>query len=275
MKKSFAKINLMLEINGKDASSGYHKLQTLICTLEDYHDSLEITPAEKFSITLKGEYAFEGENILEKTAKLFIKEFGGNVNFNVKLTKNIKFGAGLGGGSSNAGVFLNFLLKENGIILSKKEYSDFAFKIGADVPFFYNESPKICEGFGEELSEIQFAMPRELYAILVLPEFSVSTISVFKSFEASDILPAKKIQNFQQVLTSKNSLTKYAINLQPEIANIISQLSQLPNVLKADMSGSGSACFALFESLENAKKAKNLLPQNLKCVISKVKIKES
>ncbi len=270
MKKSFAKINLMLEINGKDAPSGYHKLQTLMCVLEDYYDSLEITPAEKFSIILKGEYAFEGENILEKTAKLFVKEFGGNVNFNIKLTKNIKFGAGLGGGSSNAGVFLNFLLKENGIILSKKEYSDFAFKIGADVPFFYNESPKICEGFGEELSEIQFEMPRELYALLVLPEFSVSTISVFKSFEASDILPAREIQNFQQVLGSKNSLTKYAVKLQPEIANIISQLSKLPNALKADMSGSGSACFTLFNKLEEVKIGKELLPSNWKAMISKI-----
>lgn len=268
--QSPAKINLMLEITGKEKATGYHKINTLICTLEDYFDLIEIAEDSKFSVKTLGEYAFEGENILEKTAKIFSAEFKGNINFKVNITKNIKTGAGLGGGSGNAGIFLNFLLKQNNISLSKKDYSELAFKIGADVPFFYDKTPKICKSFGEELHEVSFKMPQELYALIALPEFHIDTKSIFKLFKEEDCVLEKKFSSFEEILLSKNSLTKYASLIRPEISEIINTLKYLPNVLNADMSGSGSACFALFANKSDAEIAQKKLKNEFKCIISKL-----
>jgi 4-diphosphocytidyl-2-C-methyl-D-erythritol kinase len=265
--KSNAKINLSLEIVGRE--SEFHTLNTVMCILEDYYDEIEIIPSKSFQISSCGEYQFEGENILSKVADLFKKEFGGNTNFNVSITKNIKTGGGLGGGSSNAGAFLKFLLSANSIFLSQKAFSNFAIQIGADVAFFYNNLPKICTHYGEVLQDIPFKMPQNLFALVILPSFKIETKQAFSLVKPHHLNHNSSFKTFDDVLFSKNPLGVIAIEINPELSDIVSKLKTLPNVMKADVSGSGSSCFALFPSQKDAKNAQNLI-LNYKTIISKI-----
>jgi 4-diphosphocytidyl-2-C-methyl-D-erythritol kinase len=265
--KSFAKINISLEI--KERQEKFHTLNTLICTLEDCYDVLEIQKSSKLTISTAGNYAFEGENILEKVAILFYKEFGGDINFDVKIQKNIKTGGGLGGGSSNAGVFLKFLLKQNGIFLSQKAFSDFVFKIGADVPFFYNNLPKMCGNYGEVLEDVNFEMPKELYALLLFPDFEINTKEAFANLDKSTFKPNSFFVNFSDAISSQNTFQSSASLINPEITNIIHTLKSLPNIIKADISGSGATCFALFTNKKHAEEGQSKV-SGYKTFISKI-----
>ena len=244
---SYAKINLALKVLQQDANS-YHKINTLICCLTDYYDVLEISPSANLQIKTSGKYAFEGSNTLEKVAHLFKKEFGGNVNFAVNIIKNIKTGGGLGGGSSNASAFLHFLLKQNQIFLSKKAFCNFAFKIGADVPFFYNTNPKICSNYGEVIQDIKFAIPKTLFALLYIPDFETNTKQAFSLLNHGDFKPNSKFESFDEVLSSFNPFLFSAQKINPQIMQAITELKSLFGTIKVDISGSGSCCFALFEN---------------------------
>ena len=102
--KSYAKINLFLEVLGKNEKN-YHILKSLICFL-DIFDKIEIKKSEKLSIKFSGEFADflkndKNENIILKTVKFMAEKFNFEPNLEIFLEKNIPIGAGIGGGSSN------------------------------------------------------------------------------------------------------------------------------------------------------------------------------
>jgi 4-diphosphocytidyl-2-C-methyl-D-erythritol kinase len=252
--KSYAKVNLSLEILKKEKN--FHVLQTVICCLQHYYDVLTISPATKFDVESSGKYLFNGDNILEKVAFLCKKEFDCNINFNVKIQKNIKTGGGLGGGSSNAATFLHFLLKQNNIYLNQKAFCEFAFKIGADVPFFFNHYPKICKNYGEVLSDLTFNIPNNLFVVIVVPDFEVKTKEVFSFLNHSQFQPKSKFINFDDVVKSQNPFLNIALQLKPNVKEVLESLLQIEGCIKVDISGSGSCFFGLFTKEVNLKMLK-------------------
>jgi 4-diphosphocytidyl-2-C-methyl-D-erythritol kinase len=263
--KCHAKINLFLEIINKDIKTGYHTLQTLMVQVREAYDVMKIEASNQFKVSSFGKYEVKGENILEKTVRIFKNEFGERVrtSFDVSLEKNIPIGGGMGGGSSDACAFLKFLLKENNIILKGDEFSSIAMKIGADVAFFIDSKPKICSGYGEVLNPISFNIPSQITALIIIPDFSLSTQDVFKKFTKEDYIESPNpLKDWKDVLGRKNDMEKYASVIEPEIKLILEDLSKLPFCIKAMMSGSGSVCFGLFENFAEAEKASLYLRKN-------------
>lgn len=242
---SYAKINLALEVVEK--VNNYHKLSTLMCCLKNYYDVIKIKPSNKFSVQVSGDYNVEGENILEKVAHLFTKEFGYNVNYSINIIKNIKIGGGLGGGSSNAATFLHFLLQQNNIFLNKNAFCNFVIKIGSDVPFFFNHYPKICKNFGEKLYDVHFSIPKKLFAVIIIPHFSISTKQAFELLDKKSFNPLSRFDSFEDVIKSQNPFTLSINNLHKDVLKIIETLKSIQGCIKADISGSGSCLFGLFE----------------------------
>lgn len=267
---SYAKINLFFEITSR-SKTGYHFVNTLIAITEDYHDEILIEEATNFEVSTTGKYSFAGFNILQKIVDLCKLEFGNsfNANFKINIVKNIKTGSGLGGGSSNAGVFFQFLLLQNNIFLSQPAFSKLAIKVGADVSFFYNNLPKMCTGYGEIIQDVPFDLPC-LYAIIILPNFEVETKKAF-SLITKDDFRNSEIKTFEDCLKSINSFNRVCGVINDEICDIIEILKALPKVLKADISGSGSACFALFNFKNDAIEALNFIPKKYDYIITKIK----
>ena len=116
--------------------------------------------------------------VLNKTKNLRKK------SFKIKLTKKVPLGAGLGGGSSNAGVILSYFYNDK--ILSsnftKENLLDLALELGTDVPFFIEQKPSFIYGIGEKLKEIKIASG---FGLLCLSDININTAYAYNLLKRS------------------------------------------------------------------------------------------
>lgn len=234
-----AKLNLYLHVKGKRAD-GYHELESQVVFL-DLYDELEFEQAPTLSINSNIE-----NNIILRAAKALHPHKGAKIT----LAKNIPMGAGLGGGSSNAAATLFALNKLWDLNYNHTELYEIASQLGADVPcclyyFLEGKSSVTFKGKGEIL---EAAEAPEYYYLLVKPNIHLATKDVFNAFEKS-----------QTALPFENDLEPAAIKLCPEIEQVLAGL-KATNPIFDRMTGSGSTCFATYESMDKAKAAFSLIP---------------
>ena len=143
--ESRAKINLFLDIVGKDPADGYHFLDSLFQEVT-LADSIEIEENKigEDRVVFTG-LDISGNTTVHKALSRFKSRFGISRNYNVTVRKKIPAGAGLGGGSSNAAAVLSALAEMNGTGFS--ELPAIGASIGSDVPFFYTAD---CAGSREK-----------------------------------------------------------------------------------------------------------------------------
>ncbi|PCJ99433.1 MAG: 4-(cytidine 5'-diphospho)-2-C-methyl-D-erythritol kinase [Zetaproteobacteria bacterium] len=264
-----AKINLFLHITGR-LSNGYHTLDSLV-TFADIGDIITIEPASSFSFHIKGPFAdtfkneersafLNGENIVIKAARSLSQIADRPLNTHITLTKNLPLSSGLGGGSSDAAATIWGLQK----LWNLKHDADYIIplmtKLGADVPVCLNCYPTIMQGIGDILRPAP-TMP-EIPILLINPMISCSTKDIFlhhnKQYKTNITLPKAfpTIASVENILNAlDNDLFKPALELIPEIGNVMNALTAQKHCLFSRMSGSGASCFGLFETIEHAESA--------------------
>lgn len=276
--KSFAKINLCLNINGK-REDGYHEIDTIMLPIS-LHDSLIVTKlkdardsyvtVDDFSI---GSFTYNSATFsIDKLQSIY--HF--NDKFRVLIHKVIPIQAGLGGGSSNAAFTMkavNSLLK---LGASDEELMEIGKSFGADIPFFVKCKPARCEGIGEVVTPIE--IKNNYYVLLVKPESGCSTKDVYN---ASDTMPLD-VCDMDKVIAAlrdgdddalaesiSNSLQKPAISIVPNIQIIIDELHQ-EGLKIVSMTGSGSCVFALSTDKKLLKNAFKKFDSRYQVEIAKV-----
>ncbi|MCH7889958.1 MAG: 4-(cytidine 5'-diphospho)-2-C-methyl-D-erythritol kinase, partial [Gemmatimonadetes bacterium] len=110
-----AKVNLFLRILAKE-ESGYHQIETLYSAV-DFCDEIVVHGTDQgVTVEVVGpSVGPDEENLAYRAAGALLDAGGITTGIHVHLTKNIPVGAGLGGGSSDAGATLralNMLLGE-------------------------------------------------------------------------------------------------------------------------------------------------------------------
>lgn len=177
--KSFAKINLYLDIVGK-RPDGYHLLKTVMQTVDLYDELVfEFGPGDDIQVLSNTDkLKNDRTNIIYRAIELMKQEFNISSSINVALKKNIPMGAGLGGGSSNAAAIIKTLAGFFNISCPYKKLIDIACRLGADVPFFLKGQTALCEGIGEII--IPLAPIKNLKIVIVNPNYEISTAEVFK-----------------------------------------------------------------------------------------------
>lgn len=251
---SNAKINIGLNITEK-LPNGYHLLDMVMVPIS-LADKLEIKfNNQKGKLNISSnikDIPCDEKNILYKVYKAFYEKTKIEPeDINVYLEKNIPHEAGLGGGSSNGGFFLNELNKFHNFVLSNEDLSLIGKSVGADIPFFLKNTPCRVKGIGEKLEEIQNNLDCDV--ILVKPKFGVSTK---KAYELYSKLDEKKFANIDEILSGlKNNNLKKVCN---NIENMLEQglliddenIQNFRNRIKDTgldffMSGSGSCYYIL------------------------------
>ncbi|MBO7367766.1 MAG: 4-(cytidine 5'-diphospho)-2-C-methyl-D-erythritol kinase, partial [Paludibacteraceae bacterium] len=175
-----AKINIGLNVVSKRAD-GYHNLETVFYPV-DMCDSLEITPAKGCETTLqvKGIRVDSSmqDNLVYKAYTLLKQDF--NIPaVDIVLEKNVPFGAGLGGGSSDAANTLKAFNTMFSLGLSDAELEQYAVRLGADCPFFIKNKPVYATGIGNEFHPIELDLSG--YQIKVVkPDVNVSTAVAYR-----------------------------------------------------------------------------------------------
>jgi 4-diphosphocytidyl-2-C-methyl-D-erythritol kinase len=261
--QALAKINLTLQIRGKRAD-GYHDIESLV-VFARVGDRLTLQAGAELALSVRGPTAAQtgavADNLVLRAARALAAVAPGLTLGRFDLTKQLPAGAGLGGGSADAAAALRLLARANGIGVDEPRVLDAAHKTGADVPVCLDPRPRVMRGIGEILSE-RLDLPK-LPAVMVHPGISVATKGVFEALglapgerREGPSLPALKSIKRDALLAlldrHGNDLEPAAIAIAPVVAEVAAALRVLPGCRLARMSGSGSACFGVFDSLRMA-----------------------
>ncbi|MBN1878639.1 4-(cytidine 5'-diphospho)-2-C-methyl-D-erythritol kinase [bacterium] len=261
--KSYAKVNLLLEILGK-RQDGFHELYSLMQTIS-LHDLMHFQRSDDNLISFHcvDDAAGRGpDNLVYKAAELFFNTTGITGGVRIDLDKHIPVGAGLGGGSSNAAMTLKVLNIMFDQPLNRYQLYRLAAKLGSDVPFFIEGGTAIASGRGDLISPLPFI--GKLLMLLINPGVFVSTARVYSNLNLLLTSP-KCLHNILPVLSTgriteqnlagliRNDLQDAVLRLFPEIQSLVDWLSG-HGAAAACVSGSGGTVFGLFLDRDTADK---------------------
>lgn len=254
------KINLGLRVLRR-RPDGYHDLESLFLPVPFLHDDLEITtsPTSSTSPTSATSFTLTGlpldsdpaDNLCLKAYRLLKADFPDLPPVHIRLHKRIPFGAGLGGGSSDAAFTLKGLNDLFTLGLTVPQLESYAARLGADCAFFIQCRPALAEGIGDRLTPLidaqlstlnsQFPISRLL---LAKPSDAVSTREAYANLK----IPSQPSATSPTSLTGlTNDFEASVFPAHPAIAALKADLLTLGSHYAA-MSGSGSAVFGFFVS---------------------------
>jgi 4-diphosphocytidyl-2-C-methyl-D-erythritol kinase len=257
-----AKVNLSLRVFGR-RNDGYHELESLV-VFARCADRLSFTPGGELSLTVSGPSAAlagdDADNLVLKAARALAERSPGITLGAFALDKRLPVAAGLGGGSADAAAALRLIARANNLAPDAPRFYEAARATGADVPVCLNPRARVMRGIGELLSEPLNLPP--LPAVLVNPGAALATRAVFAGWTPGtppaplDQDPLVKLSDRKALLqflaSQENDLERPAIALAPVVADVLAAMRGLPGCIVARMSGSGSTCFALFNSAAEA-----------------------
>ena len=250
------KINFGLHVVRK-REDGYHDLETIFLPAP-LHDTLEIEKSESFrfmqdGITIDGDIE---DNLVVKAYRLMQRETGiGNVN--IHLTKAIPFGAGLGGGSSDAAFTLKMLDDIFELHLGRERLIGMASILGADCAFFIDNVPSYATGIGDKLTPLGFNPIEGMELRIEKPEGeNVSTAEAYRGVtprmgngerrtETLNLVKAaaERPERWRELIV--NDFEKSVFVNHPWIAQLKQRFYD-DGAIYASMTGSGAAVFGLF-----------------------------
>lgn len=250
-----AKINIGLSITER-RPDGYHNIESVFYPI-NLQDAVEIKtiegeePQGGYKLKVSGTIldGTPDDNLVVKAYQLLRKDF----NFpaqKIHLYKHIPVGAGLGGGSSDAAAIIKMLNEKFALGLTSEQMQNYAVQIGADCPFFINNTPVFATGIGNIFTPIELSLHGKTI-ILVKPDIFVSTRDAYALVKPSPAaIPLTEaikqpISEWKQAIT--NDFEKSVFAKYPEIAAIKDKLYDM-GALYASMSGSGSAVYGIFDS---------------------------
>ena len=271
--KSYAKINLNLNIVSKRKINNLHQIESLVALI-DLADEIKISEirSKKHKVIFRGKYSkgIPKFNTITHLLALLEKEKIIKKKYQILVKKNIPQKSGMGGGSMNAASILSFFLKKK--ILTKKLSEKFAKKIGSDVILGLNKFPKVYLPSGK----IRVLKTRiKYYLLLVKPNFGCSTRKVFsanKVFSKSKLGKLKNV-NKTMIINSENDLENSAFRLYPNLFKLKNKLLSWKKAEFVRMTGSGSTLVMYFNTKVSAKNALKMSKRKLNncwCILSKV-----
>lgn len=255
-----AKINWTLDILSVD-ERGYHLLDMLMQRITLF-DTVTVTKTEK-DITLSASQRWiptDERNTAYKSAMKFFEATGIDEGCSIFIKKNIPSGAGLAGGSADSAAVFKGLNALYGYPLSEADLACLAVSVGADVPFMLKSGLYRAKGIGEKLKKLPSPEPMPLLLIMNKRQ-SASTKKVYGIFDeigsnqkpkTDDFIDALNNKDYEKMrLSGGNVLTESAITIAPDIETNLIRLKEAGAEF-VSMTGSGSVCFGVFKTLEDA-----------------------
>ncbi len=260
-----AKINLFLEVTGKRAD-GYHELVTVMHPVSIADD---LSCRRSRDVHLRGGLEELGEkNLAVRAVRAAQKYAGTRLGMDIRLTKRIPTGAGMGGGSADAAAALAAFNVLHRLRLPDEDLNRIAASVGSDVCFFLCGRTALCTGRGEIVQPVRTA--RKLHFVHVYPGYESSTAEVYRRLKLSLTPPRRDVNQILETLAGGdvrdigkalfNRLETPAFANQPPLKSLKRALSRFGfrGVL---MSGSGSSMFGLCRSRDEARRMAGRLQQ--------------
>ncbi len=286
MVRAPAKLNLFLELIRKRAD-GYHDIETVMVPISCY-DTLVIRHSERNSIRISqhwrpdpknwaaaiGDEAAAAQfaiptdqrNLIYRALQAVSKHAGYQGGWEVTVRKRTPAGAGMGGASSDAAAAIRAAAKLLGITSDAAALMKIAATLGSDVPFFLGGDADDCgaqvaamraTGRGELLEPLHSG--GRLRFLVAFPSQSLSTAAVYgqctipaESHSSQSLAQALALGNSAAIGKEMfNRLSEAATILSPTVRDLL-QLMQISGLSDCQMTGSGSACFAILGDQHHA-----------------------
>jgi 4-diphosphocytidyl-2-C-methyl-D-erythritol kinase len=268
--KTPAKINWTLYVLDR-REDGYHNILSLMHCI-DIYDTLAFEYADDIELISNMDIPAE-QNLVFRAAAMLRGHSGTKTGAKIVLKKEIPFGAGLGGGSSNAACTLIGLNRLWRLGLSVEELKTIGSRLGSDVPFFLNCPIAVAEGRGESLTALEIDIAYTL--LMVKPEVSISTSWAYEKISSKlKVQNSKKltkigdkINNIKLIFDAlkrgdtrglkslvHNDFEDTVISVYPIIGVLKKKLTDAGAIISL-MSGSGSTVFGVFEDRDKAVEA--------------------
>ena len=268
---AYAKLNLTLDVLGR-REDGYHDLKSVMQTVSIRDDiEIDIGTGKPWCLKCDKEgIPTDERNLAWKAAKVYCDAMGYDPDgIEIRITKRIPSQAGMGGGSADAAAVLRALNRHYGEPLSIGALAELGGRIGSDVPFCVIGGTCMCEGRGEILRKLP-DMPDCIF-VVCKPDFSVSTPELYRKLDEAAIPKHPDNQAMESAILA-GDLEKVAHNLYNVFDPVVTQEHPELNYIKSlfhqygaigyQMTGSGSACFAIVAEFEVAAVICNMLREN-------------
>ncbi len=244
------KINLGLRVLRK-REDGYHDLETIFVPIYALHDELEVRGERRDSKGERAQINFHQEglavdcpaedNLIIRCYRQMAAKYPQIGPVSIRFRKNIPFGAGLGGGSSDAAHMAIALNEIFSLELTKEQLAQEVRPLGADCPFFIYNVPCFATGIGEQLQPIHLDLSGQRI-LLIKPNEGVSTKEAYAGIHLHPEAEGRVLQG-----DYTNDFEESVFPLHPTIAQIKQRLLEAGAVF-ASMSGSGSTVYGFFQN---------------------------
>ncbi len=243
-----AKVNLTLQVLRK-REDGYHDIYSLFQKITLF-DEIEVERGRtSFEWSFQcDEWIAPEKNLLYKAWRLFKETFQIKEEIKIWAKKRIPLGAGLGGGSSNAGTLLKALGRLYEI--ERERLFPLSVRLGADVPFFLEDCPSAeAEGIGEILRPFPSF---SAYYLLLYPGFKVDTAWAYKTLNLTKGKNPIKYEPFLPPWEKAGGLIndfEELLRLNFPIYEDLERSLKEAGARAVSLSGTGSTYFGVFEDL--------------------------
>lgn len=268
---AYAKLNLTLDVLGK-REDGYHDLQSVMQTISIRDDiEIDVGTGKPWRLLCSDETLPTDErNLAWKAADVFCRTMNRDPDgLEIRIVKRIPSGAGMGGGSADAAAVLRALNRHYGEPLSVLALAEMGAQVGSDVPFCVLGGTAMVEGRGERLRKLP-NMPDCIF-VVCKPDFGVSTPELYERIDRVEI-PQRPDNRAMETALLAGDLGAVAENLcnvfDPVVTsehlelNYIKSICHSYGALNQQMTGSGSAVFAILPNFEYAAVVCNMLKDN-------------
>lgn len=261
--KSHAKLNLYLRVSAR-RPDGYHDIETVFERIS-LCDTVGLSTVKGPAIRLRCNQPgvpLDESNLCVRAALALREACGITAGCDIRLTKRIPMGAGMGGGSSNGAAVLTGLCRLWRVKLSPVKLMRIAAGLGSDVPFFMTGARfALARGRGEKLRPLHGPA---LHHVILMPPVHSSTREIYAGWDTARALtsPAADATILLSALTKRepaaicaglrNDLERVAGKKYPAIIRARETLAGAPGCAGCLMTGSGAAVFGIFTSITAA-----------------------
>lgn len=268
---AYAKLNLTLDVLGK-RPDGYHDLKSVMQTIS-LRDDVEIDVGTGKPWCLKCDkegIPTDNRNLAWKAAEVFFAATKKDPDgLEIRITKRIPSEAGLGGGSADAAAVLRALNRHYGEPFSIGALAELGASVGSDVPFCTLCGTAVVEGRGDRLRKLP-DIPDCIF-VVCKPDFSSSTPELYRKLDEKEIAKHPDHVAMESAILA-GDLGAISQNLYNVFDPVVTQEHLELNYIKSifntygsvgqQMTGSGSAVFAIVSEFEHAAVICNMLKQN-------------
>ncbi len=268
---AFAKLNLTLDVLDK-RPDGYHDIKSVMQAISIRDDiEIDVGTGKPWCLQCDKEgIPTDERNLAWKAAKVFFDTVKKDPEgLEIRITKRIPSGAGLGGGSADAAAVLRALNRHYGEPFSIGALAELGSLVGSDVPFCTLCGTAMAEGRGEKLRKLP-DMPDCVF-VVCKPDFPISTPELYRKLDEKQIARRPDHRAMESALLA-GDIGKIAENLcnvfDPVVTEEHLELNYIKSIFNSygsvgqQMTGSGSAVFAIVTEFEFAAVICNMLKEN-------------